>query len=124
MNATTEKQLDMLRHMLGINDPSKRIPEPYRNYAAVEPGDLFFIEMSDAGLVELYKKHGNSNGCEYDYYRCTDIGRTIAIQSFRNIRYPPSSRRYIAFLNVRDCYPDLTFKQFITLPEFKDARQA
>jgi len=117
----TPDQLHTLRHMLGINDPSKRVPRPYRNYAAVNPGDPEFIEMARAGLVEIYRARGS--GSEYDYYRCTEMGRLAAMRSFRSIRYSAAKRRYIAYLNVSDAVPDLTFRQFLTHPDFAEARR-
>jgi hypothetical protein len=122
MSKPTPDQLHTLRHILGINDPSKRVPKPYRNYAAVNPGDPEFVALEVAGLVERYRARGP--GSEYDYFRCTEAGHLAAMRSFRTIRYSPAKRRYIAFLNVRDCFPDLTFKQFVTLPEFAEARKA
>jgi hypothetical protein len=45
----------------------------------------------------------------------------------RNSPKPPKvsrdQRRYSAFLNLTDPYPDLTFKQFLTDPYFADARR-
>jgi len=108
--------------MLGINTPWDRAPRPYRNYAAVNPGDAKFVEMESAGLVERYREADANNA--YDYYRCTDAGRTAAMRSHREIRYTRGERRYIAFLNVRDSFQDLTFREFLTLPEFREARQA
>lgn len=116
-----EKHLDMLRHMLGINDPSKREPKPYRNYAAVNPGDPLFVELAALGLVELYRRAGGPT--EYDFYRCTDAGRSAALRSHRTIRLPKSKRVYSTFLGIKDVYCDLTFKQFLTLPQFAEARR-
>lgn len=31
-------------------------------------------------------------------------------------------RRYSAFLNAKDAYPELTFREFLTHPYFEDAR--
>jgi hypothetical protein len=118
----TIEQLHTLRHMLGINDPSKRVPKPYRNYAAVNPGDAEFLAMEAAGLVELYTAADPSTS--YHWYRCTEAGRLAAMRSFRDIRYSAAKRRYSAFLNVSDAVPDLTFKQFLTLPDFAEARRA
>ena len=59
------------------------------------------------GKVELYM-----TDVHYEWFRCTDEGRTEAIASV-----PPVKRgrkRYLAFLSARDCKQDLTFHQFIT----------
>lgn len=119
--ALTEQQLDMLRHMLGINTPEHRVPTPYRNYAAVSPGDRLFVEMEALGVVELYRRA--SGPTEYDYYRCTEAGRLAAMRSHRTIRLPKSKRVYIKFLGIRDAWCELTFREFLTNPEFAQTRR-
>lgn len=117
----TDQQASMLRHMLGINDPSKRRPEPYRNYAAVDPGDPDFIDMAKLGLV--YHARGPARDFPYHYYVCTEMGGRLAIESHRRIRWSKSKRRYASFLSISDMCPDLTFRQFLTKSEFADARR-
>lgn len=119
MNLSSD-QLHTLRHMLGINDPSQRIPKPYRNGAAVVPGDPEFVELERLGAVERYRAAGGS--FQYDYYSCTEAGKAAAMKSHRTIRYGRSKRVYLRFLSVRDCIPDLTFRQFLTDPEFRGIR--
>lgn len=118
----TDIQLDALRHMLGINTPDVRVPVPTRNYAAVCPGDAQFAELERLDAVECYsRKH-----CEefpYDYFRCTPAGKAAALVSNRKIRYSKSARRYCTFLSMKDCYQDLTFHQFLTLPYFAEFRR-
>jgi ribosomal protein S27AE len=108
--------------MLGINDPSISTPRPYRNYAAVEPGDAEFAELERLGLVELYKI-----SCppfvQYDYYRCTETGRTVAIASHKSIRWPRGRRRYVSFLRLRDACPGVSFREFLTDPLYAEARR-
>jgi hypothetical protein len=77
--------------MLGINDPSKRVPKPYRDYAAVNPGDPEFVAMDAAGLVEQYRTEDSDTA--YHWYRCTEEGRLAAMRSFRDIRYSATKRR-------------------------------
>lgn len=110
-----EKQLHTLRHMLGINTPDDRIPKPYRNYAAVSPGDTEFMELDRLGAVEKYRAKG---GSEYHWYQCTAEGRLEAIKSHRDIRKTRAQRRYSAYLDMTDVYPGLTFKDFLTHPDF------
>jgi hypothetical protein len=118
----TKDQLHTLRHMLGINTPYDRIPKPNRNYAAVNPGDPEFLELERLGMV---KKNASAKPgiTEYDYYRCTDNGRFEAMRSHRDIRKSKSKRRYSIFLDISESYPDMTFKDFLTDPYFKDARE-
>ena len=115
-----ENQLHTLRHMLGINTPDDRKPKPCRNYAAVPPGDEEFVELERIGAVERYRARG---GTEYNWYQCTREGRALAMESHRSIRKTKAQRRYTVYLDMTDLYPDLTFKEFLTHPDFSSARR-
>ena len=118
MTEPTERQLSTLRHMLGINTPMDKEPQPHRNYAAVSPGDAQFLEMEEAGLVERYSERP-----PYHWYTCTEHGKALAMASHKTIRAPRSKRRYNAFLRMRDSYQELTFREFLTDPYWAQARQ-
>jgi len=120
MNLTAE-QLDTLSHMLGINDPMKRRPEPYRNYYAANPGDPKLVELERLGAVRLARKA--SGPYSDDCYVCTEDGRAAAMSSHRTIRAKKSARVYHCYLGVSDCFPDLTFREFLTSPEFAQTRR-
>lgn len=120
--AASKDQLHTLRHMLGINTPEDRVPKPYRDYGAVNPGDAKFVEMERIGLVEIYRRSSSAN--EYDYYRCTPKGRALAMASHKTIRLKKSSRVYSKFLDVRDALGGLSFKEFLTNPEFAETRKS
>lgn len=107
-------QLSTLRHMLGINTPEVSKPWPYRNYYCASPGQPEMAELARVGAVELYATRGG-----YEWFRCTDAGKAAAIASHRSIRYPEARRRYIRFLDVRECCPDLTFREFLTDPRYR-----
>lgn len=115
----TPEQLDTLRHMLGINDPNMPTPKPYRDYFAACPGDEKLHELARLGMVRLYSTHGS-----YEWFETTDAGRAAAIASHKTIRKSKSSRVYSKYLDIRDCFPDLTFHQFLTDPNFSDTRRA
>lgn len=119
----TDDQLHTLRHMLGINTPNDRMPRPYRNYAAVNPGDAEFAELERLGAVECYRRAGTVSGFEYDYFRCTEAGELAARRSHRKIRRTKSQRVYAKYLDISDVFPDLTFGEFLKLPEFSDSRR-
>ena len=120
-SANEEAVADMLRHMLGINDPSLPWPpSAYRDYAAVDPGDTLFAQMEAEGLVRCYRRAGTTS---YDWFTTTSAGRALAMASFREIQYSKSKRRYLKFLDVSDCCPDLTFREFLTRPEFAESRR-
>jgi hypothetical protein len=122
--ALTAGQLDTLRHMLGINTPNDRAPNPYRNYYAANPGDTEMAALAALGMVEcyLFKTSDHFPGPCYDYFRCTEAGQLAAMRSHRTIRRSRASRRYSRFLDIRDVYPDLTFSEFLTDDRFAEAR--
>jgi len=106
VNLTTE-QLRTLRHMLGINDPWMRVPVPSRDYYCANPEDPKMVALDQAGAVERYSTHGS-----YWWYSCTDAGRAAAMASYRTIRKSKASRVYRRWLSIRDCFADLTFRDF------------
>lgn len=117
----TSKQLHTLCHMLGINTPYDRVPKPYRNHAAVNPGDPEFVELERLGAVKKFRTP--KFGTEYDWYECTEEGKLTAIRLHRDIRKNRKQRTYHKFLEVLDCCPDLTFKEFLTSEEFRETRK-
>lgn len=108
-----EEQLRVLRHMLGIDKPWEDAPKPYRNYYCASSCDPTMSELARLGAVRLYDARSD---CEW--YTCTDEGRAAAIASFKTIQYSASKRRYHRFLDIRDCCPDLTFREFLTNPRY------
>jgi hypothetical protein len=117
----TPDQLDTLRHMLGINDPYQRVPVPYRNYAAVPHGDPEFIALAQAGLIECYRTA--TGPTDYDYYRCTESGRTAALSSYKTIQASKSKRVYRKYLEVSDALTGLSFRDFLVDPQFAETRK-
>lgn len=115
MNLSVE-QLRVLRHMLGIDRPDAAKPVSYRDYYCANPGDPDLIELARLGAVRLYDTRGG-----YEWYTCTDEGRAAAIASHKTIRYTPAKMRYSRYLDMKDCYPDLTFHRFLTDPRFRSA---
>ena len=120
--ALTDDHLHLLRHMLGINTPWDKVPKPYRNYGAFPPGNEKMAELERLGMVEKTREAGEA--VKYDYWACTDKGKAAAMKSHRDIRYSKGKRKYHRFLDLRDCFPDLTFKRFLTDPFFADDRKA
>ena len=115
----TDEQLQTLRHMLGIDKPDERAPEPYRDYYCASRGDAELAEMARIGAVRLYRQ------CEhYDWYCTTDAGRAAAINSHRKIMLPKSKRIYSKYLDIADVHAGLTFREFLTSPDYAEARAA
>lgn len=117
----TAKHLDTLRHMLGINTPSAPAPRPTRDYYCANPGCAEVVELERLGAVRCYRRADAVT--QYDWYCCTDEGRAAAMASHKTIRYSKSRRTYLKFLDIADALPDLTFKQFLTDPQFAETRR-
>lgn len=114
----TDEQTRILRHMLGIDLPDVKNPKPYRDYYCANRGDEQLAELARLGAVHLYSQHGG-----YDWYCCTDIGCAAAFASHERIRLPKAKRIYRRFLDVKNGISDLTFKKFLTAPEFAQTRR-
>lgn len=112
MNLSKE-QLRTLRHMLGIDDHCTDRPEPYRDYYCANPRDSELAELARIGAVRLYDTRGG-----YEWYTTTADGRAAAMASHKTIRYSAAKRRYTRFLDIRESWPDLTFRQFLTERRF------
>ena len=114
----TDEQERILRHMLGINRPELKLPIPTRDYYCANPGNKDLLELEALGAVECYRKCGT-----YFWYTTTEAGRLAGIKSHRKIRYGRDQRRYDRFLEAKDAFSDLTFREFLTHPYFKEARE-
>jgi hypothetical protein len=117
----TPEQLRILRHMLGINTPERAEPKPYRNHYAANPGDAELAELERLGMVVRFEPRIPA---EYDFFQCTAAGREAALRSFKSIRLPKKRRVYLKFLDVSDCHPDLTFREFLTSPDYDECRRS
>jgi hypothetical protein len=114
----TDEQNRILRHMLGIDLPDVKEPKPYRNYYCANCDDDQLAELARLGAVRLYSRRDG-----YDWYCCTDAGRAAAFASHKRIRLPKAKRIYSRFLDVKDALCDLTFREFLTAPEFAQTRR-
>lgn len=119
----TDRQLHTLRHMLGITAPYSRSPRPYRNYAAVKPGDKHYLELERLGAVERINKPVPDWATDYEWFQCTEAGKAAAMESHRRIRKPKAKRVYHLYLDISDALTGLTFKEFLTSDEFKEVRR-
>jgi hypothetical protein len=115
----TDAQLDVLRHMLGINDPWHAEPKPHRDYYCANPGDPVLHELARLGAVRLYSPRGR-----YEWFTTTEAGRAAALASYSKIQKPKGARVYARFLDTCDVWPELTFREFLVRPVFAEARRA
>jgi hypothetical protein len=113
--------LHVLRHMLGIDD-ERVIRDPYRNHYCANEGDERLHSLAARGLVTLVR--GPTPMMPYETFAATDEGRRIALESQKQRALPKRKRVYSRFLDVRDCCPDLTFREFLTSPDYAECRRS
>lgn len=113
----SEEHLRILRHMLGIDTPWIKNPNEYRDYYCANPGYGPLLELEKMGMVVKYSEGGG-----YHWFKTTDMGKEAARESQRRMLLPKPKRRYRKWLSVSDSVPGLTFEEFLTLPEYKEAR--
>jgi hypothetical protein len=114
-------ELRVLLHTLGLTDPYRA--EPYRNHfvAGIGHDDLPHLDrLCDLGLMERRRGVGMR---ETDMlYVATEAGQQYAIEQHAKRKPSRAKRRYRAFLNLKDCCPDLGFREFLTNPQFAEYR--
>lgn len=115
----SDEQLRILRHMLGIDKPDEAAPEPYRDYYCACRGDANLEALASLGAVRLYRRSDR-----YDWYCTTGAGRAAAIASHRKIRHRKPKRMYARYLDIADAHTGLSFREFLTSPEYAEARGA
>lgn len=108
-----KEQLDTLCHMLGL---SEGVREPCRNYFAAEPYDKEMEELRKKGLVEKWFVRWG-----LQYYRATPYGICAALCHHQHVKLSKGQRRYRTWLNLNDAI-QVSFRDFLTLPEFAEIR--
>ena len=101
-----DRENEILQHSLGI-DRVTRVP--WRNYYCAEDGASDLEALVSAGLME----RGRTINDERDrIYIVTTEGTKRAVAALPK----PLSRgqlRYRRYLDAKDAYPDMTFRQFL-----------
>lgn len=123
MEATTdltEDDLRVLRHMLGIDD-ARKLPKPYRDHYCANAGDKKLLRLEALGMVRLVRRPDPMT--PYVTYSTTEAGRAAAMVSATKRLVSKKKRVYLRFLDVRDARPDLSFREFLTSPDFADVRR-
>lgn len=124
MDEVSQLELEILLHSLGLNHEDVR--EPYRNYFVAGDGhsDMPLLKsLCDKGLMRREDRTPGFLEASDGLFLVTDAGRTYALAN----RPKPKTlsrarRRYSAFLDMKECYPDLTFREFLTEPYFEKDR--
>jgi len=111
--------LGLIHHALGLSDPYRTAP-PYRNHFVAGEGhsdNEGLARLVAAGLMTR-RSHPLSGG---DFlYTVTDKGINLGMKTRPAIS--SKKRRYRRFLSLLDCCPELTFREFLTSPEFASYR--
>lgn len=117
----TDSEARLLHHTLGVSDAYNPERAPYRNHFVAGPGhpDLKDLENLVAMGHMVCYKHPLTNGDEL-VFSATDTGKAVAIRT--RPRAPKNKLRYHRFLSLKDAIPDLTFKKFLTDPQFRRYR--
>lgn len=121
LEGITPEQIHILQHSLGL---SKRHDKPYRNYYAAGTASDCIQDLEalvDKGLMTSAGKSPVNS--EMVYYYVTDRGRKVAFEHLPKDMRTRGQKRYERFLNAKDAFPDLSFKQFLTDPYFKEDNQ-
>jgi hypothetical protein len=122
MTELTRQELHILRHSLGLDDTGRG--SQYRNSYVLGPdcpsfATLKYLEarglMTDHGPRAVF---GGMHG-----FTVTPAGRAIAATPDRLPRKERGRRIYRFWLSISDCFPDSTFRDFLTEPEFAGARE-
>lgn len=120
MAPPTDEQLRKLRHMLGLTDRYKRDPQPYRNHWSADGDSPELEEMVRLGLCERRDRVSFVPGVTY---YATEEGKRWAMRSAMERRKPKGARTWATFLRCSDSDPDLTFREFITSPDYAEIRR-
>lgn len=102
----TKAQMHILRHSLGLDEEGRG--EAYRNYYVCDP-DPDCEALVSLGLMACQKSPDWI--CGRLTYIVTEAGKRAATEGVKPLS--KSKLRYLEFLRVSDCCPDLTFKQFL-----------
>lgn len=116
----TAEALGILHHALGVSDPYQCDQPPYRNHFVAGQGhddEPLLLQLVQQGLMVVRESKLTGGDA---LYVVSDRGVDIALKS--RPRVPQKKLLYRRFLSVRDCCPDLTFREFLTSPEFAECR--
>jgi hypothetical protein len=119
-----KEHLHILQHSLGLDEYGQG--RQYRNHFVTGPGSKDWDAcraLTDAGLMTENKGHALLPVGDSVFYVTPAGIDFVATNSPKPPKVSRNRRRYAAFMDLTDCCPDLTFKQFLTDPNFADARR-
>jgi len=114
-----KEHLHILQHSLGLDDYGQG--RQYRNHFVTGPGSKDWDAcraLTEAGLMTENKGHSLLTDGDSVFYVTPAGIEFVAKNSPMPPKVPRDRRRYLAFLDLTECCPDLTFKQFLTEPRF------
>jgi hypothetical protein len=113
----TPQQIHILIHSLGLSEDTA---VPYRNYYCAAPEDRSLDPLVEAGLM-VRGRSGEEWGGQY--YHVTEAGKAIAQQHRPRRVETRRQRTYRNYLMVKDAFQQLTFREFVMVPQWKEARE-
>ena len=122
--AKRDPELEILLHTLGL-DYNKSI-EPYRNHFVAGPGhsDMpIILRLIERGFMAETSPPGFLPQGDR-VFTVTAAGIVFALKNRPQLpKRTRAQRRYDAFVEIADVYPDLTFREFLTHPKFEAHRR-
>ncbi len=118
MPSISEDDIHTLRHSLGIEWAHEK---SCRNYFCDELPSPQMERLVRAGLMTQGRYVAGHEDHSMRYFHVTECGILLAHEDI-----PVKSmakRRYERFLDISDVFPDLTFREFLTSPEFAETRK-
>ncbi len=117
-----DRQLHILRHSLGIGDDGRG--RPCRNHFCTGQGSKDWDDCRILSAVGLMIDKGAMSLTGGDHlFVVTDEGRKSAINTEPLTKASKAKRRYRYWLEIREVFPDATFHDFLTRPEFAESRE-
>lgn len=117
----SREELHLLRHSLGLDDTGRG--KQYRNYFVTGPGGADFAKLKELEARGMVTDHGPRELTGGMHTFCvTPAGVLIAATPDPLTREKRGRRVYRYWLSISDLFPDSTFRDFLTAPEFAAAR--
>lgn len=111
----------ILAHALGIeHQQDRREPNEYRNHYVCNEGEPEVTQLVEAGLMVLASRPTWTGGAVQ--YAVTEAGKAQARAFWKSRQHPKKRRVYAAFMRISDMR-EVTFREFLTSPEYAECRR-
>jgi hypothetical protein len=118
----TPTQLHILQHALGVDQYGQG--QQYRSHFVTGPGSKDYDDceaLVTAGMMTVRRDYMGKGMLGNHCYHVTQKGSTaVAMESPPPPKIPKARRRYLAWANLD---LGISFREFLTHPDFKDLRE-